>query len=408
MSDPNAGDIFLSTSSPDLFHYRYQRPVKALLHTVSARGFFGTPPPDSFMERASSAAGPAASSSSGYSAAMSPPRHMSFLQSHAAIAKPLFTQPTSLVKGSPGIIRHLILDDKRHVLTQDTAGVVKKWSVLEARLVKNYGAEDFEKVAQTEKAELWVPNWFQVDTKLGSVTVRLEYPDCLNAESYAEDVGLVEREKDERVNFGESVLLGLFRRWLLSKPDLLQREYELVFERDIRNGQAIPSMSWESKPAFDYKSKILVILQDSHGMVVKKNLLEFSGPEAEKEIPPWLMRIFILGEETHEKKISFQVHQVDPGLPKIDPVKLNSHPMVKMSQVTSFIAGKLKLELRPEESADDIIVLRCGQQFLNSNTDVGTARAFYKPKEDKILIFTCHLKSSVPSQSEESSSHLYT
>ena len=174
------------------------------------------------------------------------------------------------------------------------------------------------------------------------------------------------------------------------------------------SGVSIHLQSWESKPAFDYKSKILVILQDSHGMVVKKNLLEFSGPEAEKEIPPWLMRIFILGEETHEKKISFQVHQVDPGLPKIDPVKLNSHPMVKMSQVTSFIAGKLKLELRPEESADDIIVLRCGQQFLNSNTDVGTARAFYKPKEDKILIFTCHLKSSVPSQSEESSSHLYT
>lgn len=45
-----------------------------------------------------------------------------------------------------------------------------------------------------------VPAWFAVDTRLGSLSVHLDTPQCFSAEMYPVDLGISGKAEDDKVN----------------------------------------------------------------------------------------------------------------------------------------------------------------------------------------------------------------
>jgi WD repeat-containing protein 48 len=55
----------------------------------------------------------------------------------------LYTHPTSTIPGTAGIVRHSILNDRRHVLTKDATGNVKLWEITRGTVITDFGKVQF-------------------------------------------------------------------------------------------------------------------------------------------------------------------------------------------------------------------------------------------------------------------------
>jgi len=134
---------------------------------------------------------------------------------------PLQKTPSATIPGLPGIVKHHILNNRRHVLTKDTADQVSLWDITKCTKLEDYGSVNFEEKIKEMTELISVPNWFAIDTKVGSITIHLDYPNCFNAELYAVDAGLENVPSDEtKVNLGEHVLRSLFNTWLISRQSM--------------------------------------------------------------------------------------------------------------------------------------------------------------------------------------------
>ncbi|KAL1438114.1 hypothetical protein MTO96_048205 [Rhipicephalus appendiculatus] len=83
------------------------------------------------------------------------------------ILVPLSQKPQASIKGNPSIRHYAVLNDKRYIITKDTAGNVAVWDVLHACKVEDLGAADFEAEVKKRFKMVFVPNWFSVDLKMG-------------------------------------------------------------------------------------------------------------------------------------------------------------------------------------------------------------------------------------------------
>ncbi|MCO5565105.1 hypothetical protein L7F22_018776 [Adiantum nelumboides] len=101
---------------------------------------------------------------------------------------PLNTLPACAVPGTPAIVRHTVLNDKRHVLTKDAAGTVKLWEITKGAVIDDFGKVSFEDKEKELFEMVSIPSWFAVDTRLGSISVHLDTPQCFLAEMYAVDL----------------------------------------------------------------------------------------------------------------------------------------------------------------------------------------------------------------------------
>jgi WD repeat-containing protein 48 len=45
-----------------------------------------------------------------------------------------------------------------------------------------------------------VPAWFTVDTRLGSLSVHLDTPQCFSAEMYSVDLNIIGKPEDDKVS----------------------------------------------------------------------------------------------------------------------------------------------------------------------------------------------------------------
>ncbi|RKP25812.1 hypothetical protein SYNPS1DRAFT_28464 [Syncephalis pseudoplumigaleata] len=153
------------------------------------------------------------------------------LSSDYAFAQPLRSIPESIVYGKRGLIKYHILNDRRMVLTENTAGEVLLWDII----------KPFDACLERVNPEISVPTWCSVDTRIGvseeeggqgdcmandelhghhqSLTVTLDERSCFDAEVYADELDLPpgtipgERLEEQRVNLGKWMLRGLFSRF---------------------------------------------------------------------------------------------------------------------------------------------------------------------------------------------------
>jgi len=127
--------------------------------------------------------------------------------------QPVRNQPDHSVVGQTGLIKHVMLNDRRRVLTLDTAGEVLMWDLLKCVPIKSFGKRHIEDVQLEVTTTSTVANWCTVDTRTGSVAVILEENTCFDAEMYADELDLeedIDFRDDQRINLGKWVLRYLF------------------------------------------------------------------------------------------------------------------------------------------------------------------------------------------------------
>ncbi|KAH9938898.1 uncharacterized protein BXZ73DRAFT_44505 [Epithele typhae] len=170
------------------------------------------------------------------------------LREVAADAVPLHTEPDEEIAGEQGLVRSVLLNDRVHALTVDTAGEVAVWDVVRGACLGRYAPADvaaavtqshgshggsdsgsggtaerakspreaLETVRERIEGEAVVPTWSAVDTKTGVLTVHLSER-CFEAEVYADEAGYgPERQFSEetRLNVGKWVLKNLFHGFI--------------------------------------------------------------------------------------------------------------------------------------------------------------------------------------------------
>ncbi|KAM3424680.1 hypothetical protein BST61_g6667 [Cercospora zeina] len=130
-----------------------------------------------------------------------------------SITQPIRTQPELSVEGQNGLIKHVMLNDRKRVLTLDTAGEVVMWDLLKCVPIRSFGKRHLEDVKDEVTTSATVANWCTVDVRTGSVAVVLEENTCFDAEMHADELDLdedVEYREDQRINLGKWVLRYLF------------------------------------------------------------------------------------------------------------------------------------------------------------------------------------------------------
>lgn len=149
--------------------------------------------------------------------------------SESIVLQPVRAQPELSIEGQNGLIKHVMLNDRKRVLTLDTAGEVVMWDLLKCVPIRSFGKRHLEDVKDEVTTNATVANWCTVDVRTGSVAVVLEENTCFDAEMYADELELdegVEYREDQRINLGKWVLRYLFNN---------------LVEEEIRRDQAFRS-----------------------------------------------------------------------------------------------------------------------------------------------------------------------
>ncbi|KAF1996849.1 WD repeat protein-like protein [Amniculicola lignicola CBS 123094] len=121
--------------------------------------------------------------------------------------------PDFSIEGQNGLIKHHLLNDRRRVLTLDTAGEVILWDLLQCVAIKSFGKRHLEDVVPEVNTRETVAHWCAVDTRTGSLTCVLEENYCFDAEMYADELELdkdMDFREDQRINLGKWILRYLF------------------------------------------------------------------------------------------------------------------------------------------------------------------------------------------------------
>ncbi|KAJ3074715.1 hypothetical protein HDU98_010509, partial [Podochytrium sp. JEL0797] len=129
--------------------------------------------------------------------------------------EPVWLTPDFVIEGgTSGIVRFLLLNDRMHVVTEESGGGVSLWDIVRCVKVKDFEVEPgpgaFKKCCEEVNTFEWVANWCTIDTKNGFLTIHLDESKFYEAEVYYESVVDVPPAEDQRVNIGKWVLSYLF------------------------------------------------------------------------------------------------------------------------------------------------------------------------------------------------------
>ena len=308
---------------------------------------------------------------------------------------PLYTLP-----GLPGIVAHRTMNDRRHVLTCDTERKYAVWDITRGVLEKSLGVFDnldIDDVLKKFDTEVSVPSWFQVDIRLGSLSVRLDRGTISNAEIYAIDAGLDVSSEDVKVNVGEHVVQGLFRKWCEGYKKRRPLDYDDESSLGRSSGSSPPKGTGPRTPdlpPYVFQDEIPVVVTNDRSPVpsLRKSIGSFQGNEEDK-MPEWVVDILRDGRgQTREVvKISFSLDPEEgSGLPQLGTNSLNAPRVLRVRKVALYVAKELKDNRNgfdyPVE-AEDLDIL-CNGQPLPPAMSLATVRQFrWRSPEDLHLQF---------------------
>ncbi|KAI0914632.1 WD repeat-containing protein [Ustulina deusta] len=131
------------------------------------------------------------------------------------VMEPFHHLPEETIEGQNGLVKHKLLNDRRRVLTLDTAGDVLLWDLIRCEVIQRFGKRHLEDVEPDVNTREAVAPWCSIDTSSGNLTVILEPFNCFDAEMYADELKLeepVDFREDQRINLGRWILRYLFSR----------------------------------------------------------------------------------------------------------------------------------------------------------------------------------------------------
>lgn len=163
------------------------------------------------------------------------------------VTQPFRSQPEYSIEGQNGLIKHVMLNDRKRVLTLDTAGEVLMWDLLKCVPIKSFGKRHLEDVTPEVTTTGTVANWCTVDTRTGSLAVVLEENNCFDAEMYADELELdedIEFKEDQRINLGKWVLRYLFQSLITEE---IRRDER--YRKALMNAQTQARLQRENAPS---------------------------------------------------------------------------------------------------------------------------------------------------------------
>lgn len=169
----------------------------------------------------------------------SPLQHIPFLPEEPHHIVPVREEPDHTIAGQHGLIKHILLNDRRRVLTLDTSHKVALWDIVECKHIQSYGAKEISEIEKQINSNENVPNWCTVDTRIGSITVMLDERSAFDAEVYRDEMGFHD-EGDQRINLGKWVLRYLFANLIdveLQKDKILRETLERKAEERKRKNE---------------------------------------------------------------------------------------------------------------------------------------------------------------------------
>ncbi|KAI9803378.1 MAG: hypothetical protein M1833_000896 [Piccolia ochrophora] len=143
---------------------------------------------------------------------------------------PVHRLPEESVEGQNGLIKHVLLNDRKRVLALDTAGEVTLWDLVKCERIQSFGKRHLEDILPEVNTTESVANWCTVDTRTGSLACMLEENYCFDAEIYADQLHLPESidfVEDQRIKLGKWVLRYLFSNLIdeeIKRDDSFRRQ----------------------------------------------------------------------------------------------------------------------------------------------------------------------------------------
>ncbi|OLN86185.1 UBP9-binding protein [Colletotrichum chlorophyti] len=163
--------------------------------------------------------------------------------------EPINQNPEETIEGQFGLVKHRLLNDRRRVLTLDTAGDVLLWDLIKCLPIKRFPKRHLEDVEPEVNTTEAVAPWCSIDISSGSLTVVLEPFNCFDAEMYADDLELeepVEFREDQRINLGKWILRYLFAGLIdeeIKRDEAYRQTLNETVERRLAASRANPPSS---------------------------------------------------------------------------------------------------------------------------------------------------------------------
>ncbi|KAK4102039.1 WD40 repeat-like protein [Parathielavia hyrcaniae] len=172
-----------------------------------------------------------------------------FAEPVANTAEPVHHLPEETIEGHFGLVKHRLLNDRRRVLTLDTAGDVLMWDLIQCRPVRSFGKRHLEDVEPEVNTREAVAPWCSIDISSGNLTVVLEPYNCFDAEMYADDIVLeepVEFREDQRINLGKWILRYLFANLIdeeIRRDEAFRQKLNEGAAKRMAAGRAAPPLA---------------------------------------------------------------------------------------------------------------------------------------------------------------------
>lgn len=164
---------------------------------------------------------------------------------------PLRPHPERTVHGHAGLMKAIMLNDKRRVIAVDNKNRVHLWDILECRYLRALGNHPLDKTLTALNTLDVVPNWCSIATDIGVLVCTIDEKKALDAEIYADQI---EQSKDRgisadvRINLGAWMLRSLFNGFVLEERSRDARFREQLHEHGTLSPQ-MGNMSINIPPA---------------------------------------------------------------------------------------------------------------------------------------------------------------
>ncbi|KAK8786071.1 hypothetical protein V5799_007564 [Amblyomma americanum] len=259
------------------------------------------------------------------------------------ILVPLSQKPQAVIKGNPSIRHYAVLNDKRHVLTKDTANNVAVWDVLNACKVEDLGVVDFEAEVKKRFKMVYIPNWFSVDLKTGMLCIHLDDPDCFAAWVSIKEAGLGPTDgPDPKVNLGALVLQALLENWPATYAN----------EEEPENGPVAPTMNGgdRQKPGnmyFSVPEHTPVTFGEVGGRTLLRFLVGDAGRDTEEMLlhetmPSWMLDVVVARNVPRLGKIPFYLlPHSSSGVKPLRRDRLSASDMLQVRKVIEHVYEKI-------------------------------------------------------------------
>ncbi|KAJ2980305.1 hypothetical protein NUW58_g6977 [Xylaria curta] len=172
------------------------------------------------------------------------------------VIEPIQHLPEETIEGQNGLVKHKLLNDRRRVLTLDTAGDVLLWDLIRCEVIQRFGKRHLEDVEPEVNTREAVAPWCSIDTSSGNLTVVLEPFNCFDAEMYADELELEEPmdfREDQRINLGRWILRYLFARLIdeeIKRDEVYRKKLNETVEKRLAATRIDPPQPL-SIPAID-------------------------------------------------------------------------------------------------------------------------------------------------------------